>query len=307
MSGRRNKGGGGGHGGGGEERWLLPYADMITLLLGLFIVLFAMSSIDAKQFDGLRSSLSQTFDGGQLLTEPGQVLPGSSGVGSPTTTSDAPSRQQIQRLQDSNARTEKQYEQQAKEIKAVAEQAGLGNDLKVSNNQRGVVVNLAGDALFESGSAQLRPGIKAKLTRLERQLEQFGRHIEIAGHTDGVPLGTSAGNWDLSADRATAVLKFFLAKGYPGELMTPTFHADTRPAVKPPKNDPYKAIAANRRIEITILMPGAKDPRSADAKLVDAATPDFAPGPAKPNPLGRHLSEGSPIVDELAAATRELQ
>src|SRR6478609_3788900 len=78
MAGRRNSGGGE-HGGGGEERWLLPYADMITLLLGLFIVLFAMSTINPHQYDNLRRSLSQTFHG-DVLEESGGLTDGSTGI-----------------------------------------------------------------------------------------------------------------------------------------------------------------------------------------------------------------------------------
>ena len=101
---------------------------------------------------------------------------------------------------------------------------------------------------------------------------QFNRDIEISGHTDGQPFhGSPTGNWELSSRRAMAVLLFFLDKGYPQDKMTPQFFADTRPAVKPPKNDPHKSMKQNRRIEITVLAPGANDGRNEAARVGDIA------------------------------------
>jgi chemotaxis protein MotB len=270
---RRDKGGGGGHGGSGEERWLLPYADMITLLLGLFIVLFAMSTLDAKKFDSLRDSLAQTFDGGQVLAEPGSVMPGSTGALQPVTTSDAPSPEAVARLQDVQKRSKEELEQQAEAVKQVATEA-LGNDVKVTNNQRGIELSLAGDALFDTGRSDLKPEVREKLARLEAKLEQFHRELEITGHTDGQPVpGDEWGNWRLSGDRAEAVAFFFFERGYDPSKVRVVGLADTDPAVAPPKRNPQKPMKQNRRIVITILAPGADDPRSPQARAGRAGRP----------------------------------
>lgn len=305
MSSRRNRGGGGGHGGGGEERWLLPYADMITLLLGLFIVLFAMSSIDAKKFDHVRRSLSQTFKG-DVLQNPGDVLNGSSGVLNPEAANQSTDGSVVARLQQASDAQEARYEQQSQQIEQQATEAGLGNDTKVTNNQRGIVVSLAGDALFASGSSQLKPEVRAKLTKLERQLESFGREIEIAGHTDGAPYPHPGGNWRLSADRALSVVTFFLDQGYPPKLIKPAFYGDTRPVQAPPNGNPGASIAKNRRIEITILAPGADDPRSQAMKIADAARGPLGAGAARHH-AGDPLEPSVDIIGEIAATSRSLQ
>lgn len=302
MAGRRSKGG---EGESGEERWLLPYADMITLLLGLFIVLFAMSSIDAKKFDNVRRSLSQTFNG-QVLEQPGDVLDGSSGVLDPTSTSAPPSQAAIQRMQSAQAAAEAQYEKQAQEVDELATESGLGNDVKVTVNQRGIVVSLAGDALFDSGEYQLKPAVVDKLVRLERQLQEFGRTIEIAGHTDGAPI--AGGNRRLGMERALSVYDLFLDAGFSDAKMRTTSFGATSPVKAPPKDDPEASIAANRRIEITILAPGADDPRSNTVKLADAAQATNGDrGPGAPRPVDAQLEREFSIIDELAATSKELQ
>jgi chemotaxis protein MotB len=302
MSGRRNKGGGGGHGGGGEERWLLPYADMITLLLGLFIVLFAMSTLDAKKFENVKRSLSQVFNG-QITTESGDVLDGSQSVLDPTSTSQPPSQQSIQRAVQSRQASQKQYEEQAEQLKKVAAQAGLSaKDIKIDDTERGLVINIAGDALFESGSWELRPGVKTKLRRLERQLASFNRELEIVGHTDGAPYQTVSGNWELGAYRALAVLKFFLAQDYPGTKMKATSAADTEPVVKPKKGHEHDSIAANRRIEILVLAPAAKVPGTPTQKIVDLAmNPAISGAPPVENPASLDL------IGELSATAKGSQ
>jgi chemotaxis protein MotB len=245
---------------------------MITLLLGLFIVLFAMSTLDSHKFDSLRDSLSQTFNGGQVLTQPGNVLPSSQGAVTPTST-DAPSARAIQRAQSVRNQSKQQFHQETKQIQKLINQQGLGSTVKVAEGDRGIVITLAGDALFDSGSYRLKPGVQDKLTKLERHLKKFGRDIEIAGHTDGQPFhGSPTGNWELSSRRAMAVLLFFLDKGYPEDKMTPQFFADTRPAVEPPKNDPDRPMKQNRRIEITILAPGANDGRTETQRVADLAS-----------------------------------
>lgn len=313
MSSRRNKKGGGHGGGGGEEAWLLPYADMITLLLGLFIVMFAMSSVDAKKFDNVKRSLSQSFHG-DVLEEPGGVLDGADGVLDPEA-ANARSQEAVvlEQLETPSNATAGQLDRQQEQLQQVAQQANLGNDAKITRNERGIKVSLAGDALFAPGSSELRPEVEEQLTALERKLATFGRPIEIAGHTDGVPFEGPYGNWGLSADRAQAVVIFFLQHGYPGDI-TARFHADSQPAVAPPKGNPRAPMPKNRRIEITVLAPGA----------------DVAGGPSQGlvNAVGRHTTaaraaEADPshpdihadveaevnagIVEQLAEASKGLQ
>jgi chemotaxis protein MotB len=254
MSNRRKRGGGGGEGG-GEERWLLPYADMITLLLGLFIVLFAMSTVDAKKFENVSSALSNTFKG-QVLSAPGAVVTGNT---SPLSANAAANSEYSRARESASSTTAETFDKEQAELKKDAEQA-LSGEVKVSTDSRGIVVTIAGDTLFDSGSAQLRPGTEAYLTKLSRELTRFGRPIEIQGHTDGAPISSSQypDNMTLSFGRAYSVWKVLMAAGFSPKVdATPVPRANYDPVVKP--KHPHDSVPANRRVEIHILAPGVDD------------------------------------------------
>lgn len=306
MSGRRNRGGGGGgHGGGGEERWLLPYADMITLLLGLFIVLFAMSSIDAKQFDNVKRSLAETFKG-SVFEESGGAMPGANGALDPNASTAAPATTAMQ-VNQAARQTAARFQQQEQQLKGLVKQSGLGNDVKVVTNERGIQINLAGDALFEPGSWEIKPSFREKLVRIERQLEAFGHPIEITGHTDGQPWQGGT-NRELGALRALAVYDLFRAQDYADDKMKVVSMGEADPA-KAPQNA-RTSNKWNRRIEITVLQPAA-DVAMTDIERTAALAENAAaaPGakPAAPKPVEAELArefEGSSLITELATTSK---
>jgi chemotaxis protein MotB len=233
---------------------------MITLLLGLFIVLFAMSTINPHKYDNLRRSLSQTFHG-QVTEEPGGITDGSTSVldpDNPAETTNAVAASITQAAQTTAAMMHRDKQQ----LQAIVRQAKLGNDVKVTSNERGIKLTLAGDALFDSGKSTLNPTVIEKLTKLERALAKTNRPIEIAGHTDGQPYPEAGGNYKLSADRALAVVMFFVDKHYPGKMI-PKFLGDTEPVHPLKPGHEHDSNKQNRRIEITILAPGVDDPRGA--------------------------------------------
>ena len=270
MAGNRRNNGGGDHG--GEERWLLPYADMITLLLGLFIVLFAMSSIDAQKFDHLKRSLSQTFQGA-ILDNQGGVLPGSNGIMSPNAANNVKQAEvAMQRMQEATDAAAAAQEKQATQLENAVKAAGLGKDVSITTTERGIKVSIEGDALFASGSAQIRPAMRDKLLVLERTLQRSGREIAIEGHTDAQPFpGDRLGNERLSGDRAFAVLEFFAEKGYPLALMSHTGMGSSSPVEAPPASNPQAPIAKNRRVEIILMAPGSQNQLSQAEQMAQAA------------------------------------
>lgn len=248
----RRKKHGGGHG--DDERWLLTYADMITLLLALFIVLFAMSSIEPQRFENLRRTLSQTFQG-QILDEPGGIAPGATGVLDPSSPS-ANAARQVARLQAETARevgrglatTEQRLTKQAKA-------AGLGGKVQVQTTERGIVIRLAGDGFFDSGSARIKPGLRTKLVRIADELRAESRPISVEGHTDGQPMYGGGSNLRLSLDRAAAVYEVLRGSGIPGSELSARGYAEFQPLVEP--RTPTEPVAENRRVEIVVLAPGA--------------------------------------------------
>jgi chemotaxis protein MotB len=253
VSDRRNKRGGGG-GEGGEERWLLPYADMITLLLGLFIVLFAMSSVDAKQFDNVKRSLAQTFKG-SVLENPGGVLTGSSGVLDPEAANQSPDNTQIAMREEASDATKKLYAEEQREFEKIVEESGADGAVKIEPSERGFIISLAGDAFFVSGSYALLPGTERKLTRVAAELVKFDRQVEIIGHTDRAPYPGPFGNEGLSSNRAHAVQQFLADHGMTYDDMRAVGEGSDKPKVKSKAMN----VPENRRIEILVLAPGAND------------------------------------------------
>lgn len=263
----RHKGGGGHEG--GDERWLLTYADMITLLLALFIVLFAMSSIDATKFDAVARSLSESFSG-EVFNGNNDVLTGSNSVLDPSATSGLPSSVSFEVKQDSQQRQKSAYAQQAQKLEELTKTSKAAG-VSVSTVERGIVVSLAGDTTFESGSAQLRPEAIRFLDKLSVQLVENRNQIAIEGHTDGQPIsgGAYPSNWHLSGGRALSVLVHLQRDGVLSSHMRYVGFSDTKPVVKPAT--PTSAETKNRRVEIVILAPASEGSAAAPGSRAPAS------------------------------------
>jgi chemotaxis protein MotB len=259
-----------------HERWLVSYADMMTLLMVLFIVLFAISQVDQKKFAALKTGLSAGFGapvailsgGDQLLTPGGSVAPdsvnlaGAAGSKTPSAALD-PSRAvqpevvaQLAKAQ-TEAQVAKEVENLAKAEKALKEALkaqGLAKGATFRFDERGLVVTIAtDDVLFESGSAALRPTGRRILSALAPTLAKLPNRLSVDGHTNAIPIHTDRfpSNWELSGDRATGVLRYLhSAHGLPFGRMSATGFADTKPLL--PASDP-RSVGANRRVEIVVI------------------------------------------------------
>ena len=263
---------------GNHERWLLTYADMITLLMVLFIVLFAISVVDKKKFAELADGLAHQFGGaakvlpagtgvldggrtasadlGQLANNPSlpiaaiqQSRPGQPGDVAVTTASQrAAAHQQL-------LEQEKQALAGAKQqIEAALRAKGLQNSVSFAVTSRGLVVSIVTDqVLFDTGQAELKPVGKQVLDAIAPALRTLPNDISIEGHTDDVPIAGPpfASNWELSAVRATTVLRYLVdADGLQRDRMSATGYADTKPVVP---NDTPAHRAQNRRVEVVVL------------------------------------------------------
>lgn len=251
------------------ERWLVSYADMITLLAALFIVLFAMSSIDAAKFAKFAHALNSSLGGGG--TAAGNILPsgGKSAItgGNGFLDGMSPSQQQAagqalidkQNAQKAAEATRKALIETQNEIAAKLKAAGLGNSVKFRLDPRGLVINIVTDGvLFDSGSAQLRPDGQAVLDELAPALNQLPEPLSVEGHTDNVPIGPGGAfpsNWELSTARATTVLRYLIDRhGLNAARLTAAGYADQRPLVP---NTDDAGRATNRRVEIVVIAPNA--------------------------------------------------
>jgi chemotaxis protein MotB len=283
-------GGGGGHKRRGHEeeheehenheRWLVSYADMMTLLMVLFIVMFAISQVDQKKFMALKTGLSAGFgapvamltgaDG--LLDVGGAVapdVPNLAGVAgnknadpkqaAATKAADEAALQKVVDLVNATSKAQVKTEvdslkkAEAQLAKALAA-AGLAKNASFRFDERGLIVTIATDSvLFDSGGATLLPGGRRILDTVSPTLLKLPNRLSIDGHTNSIPIATAQfpSNWELSTARATGVLRYLESShGIPYSRMSATGFADTRPLF--PASNP-KALALNRRVEIVIL------------------------------------------------------
>jgi chemotaxis protein MotB len=268
--GRRRGGHGGGHEG-GDERWLLTYADMITLLMALFMVLFSISSVNISKYQVLQHALQKAFIGG--------VLDGGKGVqsGNPTRITGVQTATPSGSVDssfniftktllgsgktDSAAKAKAAAKEQntllevQRRVENYATKHGFAADISTSIDQRGLVIRLlTNNLVFDSGQAVLKPTATPLLSRVTRLLVSM--HIEnpitVEGNTDNVPIsgGLYPSNWELSTARADAVLEFLLHHGVAPQHLAAVGYADQNPVAP---NTTAAGRALNRRVDIVVI------------------------------------------------------
>ncbi len=259
-----------------HERWLVSYADMMTLLMVLFIVMFAISQVDQKKFMALKTGLSAGFGapvailmgGDQMLDPGGAVAPDSVNLSGsnqgrtptsmidPQTNVDPDAVAQLTRAtEQAQVAEEVQHLKKAEsELQQALSTAGLEDGATFRFDERGLVVTIATDkVLFADGEATLLPEGRRILATVAPTLRGLPNRLSIDGHTNSIPIRTSRfpSNWELATDRATGVLRYLAtAQDIPVDRMYATGFADTRPLL--PASNP-RALVANRRVEIVVL------------------------------------------------------
>lgn len=221
------------------ERWLLTYADLITLLLAFFIMMYVFSKRDAYKYDEVASHLKTIFSGGTGLA----------GKGSVTATSpiDMPSRGA------SSGEIKRQLEGEF--LDKNKDKSGNEN-ISVLSDERGIVIRVLDKTFFDEGKADLKDGAKQALDKIVPIIKNVDNHIRIEGHTDNVPIRNPefSSNWELSVRRATEVVRYLVERrGLPPQRISATGYAEHRPIVP---NDTVKNRALNRRIEIIVVKSG---------------------------------------------------
>lgn len=241
--------------GGGMERWLLTYADMITLLLALFVVLFALSTINARKFAAFRAGLLPSVDhaaaltaGGQgLLQQPALVSPLHARSAIPAAAAGVPAPTDLAALQ---ARLEQALTRQ-----------GLQHDVAIRLETRGLVVQMLADRLFYAvDSAGLGPVGAQVVDTMAQVLAAEPNQIVVEGYTDSQPItgGPYPSNWALSAMRAVNVVSHFVQIDHLAEgRLAATGYGKTRPVAP---NTTAAGMAANRRVDVVVLAPGQDRP-----------------------------------------------
>lgn len=257
-----------GHSGGGEhensERWLLTYADMMTLLVAFFIMLYAMSVLNQQKFQQLAVSVRSGFGGSITTGAPTVISQGGGITGAPSIVSNSkqtdPDDTSLKRKafgslpKDAEMQRDAQRLDRAQEImQAYIKQHHLENVMRVNQDERGVIVTVLTDKmLFAAGAADLEAGEMGLLDQIAHVINTVPNQVRVEGHTDSLPIHTARfpSNWELSAVRATTVLRYFAGQGVAAERLQAAAYADQRP-MAPNKTDADRA--RNRRVEIVIL------------------------------------------------------
>jgi chemotaxis protein MotB len=256
-----------------HERWLVSYADMVTLLMCLFIVLFAMSQVDKTKFAALAKGLSESF-GAPISVQPGttpegSVLDGLQGaVDIASAIPPDPSVQDAQvdaaaaaaaaeRAKRVAAEAASAYDELAAAraaLEAALAEAGYAGAARYEIDERGLVVHIVADAvLFDAEKAVLRPEGRQILDAVAPTLTALPNVLRVEGHANHLPVtrgGPWPSNWELSGYRASTVLRYLAGDGVPEPRMSATGYSSTRPLV--PESDP-NALSVNRRVDIVVL------------------------------------------------------
>jgi chemotaxis protein MotB len=264
-----------------EERWLLTYADMITLLMALFMVLFSISSINISKYQTLQKSLKAAFSG--------NILPGGKAIaqqGSTANASQTPATVELQAIEpvatqgssslqnstlrgtstatSTNAaaaaakvaaanRQASEFARIKAELDAYAKSHGFAKSVQTTIETRGLVIRvLTDDLLFASGQATLEGRAFGLLAEIADLLNVDQTHpISVEGNTDNVPIHSSLfpSNWELSTARASTVVQFLIAHGVAAHRLTASGNAEQRPI---DSNATAAGRARNRRVEIVM-------------------------------------------------------
>lgn len=248
-----------------DERWLITYADVLTLMFVLFMVLFSISVVNTSKFELLAESLKESLNGGLPTVDGGEsILPETAGVtpspianSSPNQVSpDIPIEGQPANLASgtpTQALESDQLESVEAQIEAKIQQAGLDDKVDTKVDERGLTVRLeTDDLLFGSGDATLRPGFQRILSPIAGAVGRLPNPVRVEGHTDDRPIGTGQfpSNWELGSARSAAVVRFMEARGIPRSRLQNAGYADARPLAP---NTTAAGRAQNRRVEILVL------------------------------------------------------
>lgn len=227
------------------ESWLLPYADILTLLLALFIVLFASSVIDKEKFQALMESFQSEFTGKESMTT-------TSALNSTTESELLPELPETQPSTPPDEAEEEELDELKNKIEQYIADNNLEGMVTLQDTRRGIEIAFKDVILFDSGKANLKKGAFETMDSLIGLIKAVPNNISIEGHTDDVPIGNApfSSNWELSSARALSVLEYFMSKGVQEKRLGFTGYGEYQPLVP---NDSNKNRQENRRVNIVIL------------------------------------------------------
>lgn len=257
-----------------HEAWAIPYGDLVTLLLAFFVVMYAVSSLNEGKYRVLSDSLTAAFRGPPRTPDPVPIGNKPSGRGGPASTPGVKPRSLLQPKGAEKPRHDAAAKQPGGgdlELNRIARQVEealaelVAKDLVTVRRQRQwVEVEIRTDILFASGDAHIASKALPILTRVATIMRGLANPLRVEGHTDNVPIRTSAypSNWELSAARAASVVHLFMNLGVEPQRMEISGFGEYRPRVE---NTTAAGRDQNRRVLIIILDPSLREPGTTPA------------------------------------------
>ncbi|MCH8932308.1 MAG: flagellar motor protein MotB [Nitrospinae bacterium] len=228
----------------GVPPWIITFADMVTLLMVFFILLFAIGNVEQEKWRDIKESLREAL-GADSIEELG-TRQGLDVVKQVQTLVD---EKTVYAVDEVGAMVNREMEDIISEVEEFVFKNKLSGEVRVSSDPRGAVITISDVVLFPPGSAEMTPQGRKTLRQVFDVLKQFQYNVKIEGHTDNTPIHTLRypSNWELSAFRASEVAHMMIDDGFPPERLSVEGFAEFRPKVP---NTSAENRAINRRIEV---------------------------------------------------------
>lgn len=234
-----------------HERWLVSYADFITLLFAFFIVMYAISSVNEGKYRVLSSSLVSAFKN----DNPSSLAPPHSTEFSPISiqqSNEADSIKLIDNLSIQKAKKQEKMKSMAKNILHALEPLVKDGQVRVTQSSLGITVEINASVLFSPGQAKLAGNSSLTLQAVAHVIKGHEDEIHVEGHTDNLPIQTEnfPSNWELSSARASSVIRLFIENGVEAYRLTALGYGENRPIET---NETPEGRKRNRRVTVMIM------------------------------------------------------
>jgi chemotaxis protein MotB len=256
-----------------DESWLIPYADLLTLLLALFIVLYSMNSVDVKKFEEMSQAFNIALNSGTGVLDSSTIVHVGEDDGKKRDEQgsdvDNPKKNEQEQQQDEQQDTQTADEQALeelikkeqrdledlkKQIDQYIDKNGLASDLETKLNMAQLMITISDNALFPPAQATVKEESRELAVAIGKMLQQYPDYeVIVSGHTDDVPIHTSTfkSNWDLSSMRAIRFMDILLEnKQLKPERFSAIGYGEYRPVAD---NKTTAGRSKNRRVEVSIL------------------------------------------------------
>lgn len=243
-----------------DESWLLPYSDLMTLLLALFIVLYAASSVNTSKLEALSNAFTNAFTSGISILDKSAAIESTNEASKNMKQrhEEVGTKTDAQKKAEEKAKLMQQEQENLEKLKKALDKYisgnGLSSQLETQLNQSELRITIRDNALFASGSADVKPGAQKLAVAIGQMLQGYPDYeVIVSGHTDNQPINTAqfASNWELSSKRAINFMKILLDNpAFDPKKFSAIGYGEYRPV---DTNDSDAGRAKNRRVEVSIL------------------------------------------------------